>query len=166
MRTAKSNLHELRRIMPHDAGCCVGRIVRTDEAGRPMVDFPQNPTGGPVAARTIIDRPAGIDDGAPISVVLLFENDDLSLPVIVGIARETFDAHASPRETTLAVAAVDEVIADRKVINFEAMQEIVLRCGKSSITMRADGTVVIKGTRLLSRSSGPNKIKGASVHIN
>jgi hypothetical protein len=45
-------------------------------------------------------------------------------------------------------------------------KEIVLRCGKASITLTRAGKIIIRGAYLLNRSSGVNKIKGASVQIN
>ena len=47
-----------------------------------------------------------------------------------------------------------------------AEREIVLKCGEASITLTRAGKVLIKGTYVLSRSSGYNKIKGAAVDIN
>jgi hypothetical protein len=49
---------------------------------------------------------------------------------------------------------------------FDAKDEIQLRCGKSSVTLRKDGKIEIKGTQIVSRASGVNRIKGASVAIN
>jgi len=49
---------------------------------------------------------------------------------------------------------------------FDAKKEIVLRCGKASITLTKAGKVMIKGTYVVSRSSGANKIKGASIALN
>jgi hypothetical protein len=48
----------------------------------------------------------------------------------------------------------------------EGDEEVVVRCGQGSLTIRADGTVIIRGCKLLSRSSGVNRIKGAAVLIN
>jgi hypothetical protein len=42
----------------------------------------------------------------------------------------------------------------------------VLRCGKASITLTSAGKVLIRGTYVLSRSSGVNKIKGGSIQLN
>ena len=55
---------------------------------------------------------------------------------------------------------------DRKRILFDAEEEIVLRCGEASITLTRSGKIIIKGSYLLSRSSGANRIKGGSVQIN
>ncbi|MEM7056551.1 MAG: hypothetical protein AAF557_03110 [Pseudomonadota bacterium] len=52
----------------------------------------------------------------------------------------------------------------RKVV--EADSELVLRCGKSSVTLCADGRVTIKGKQLLSRAEGQNRVQGASVLLN
>jgi len=42
----------------------------------------------------------------------------------------------------------------------------VLRCGKASVVLRKDGRVTVKGTHIVSASTGPHKIKGASVELN
>ncbi len=57
-------------------------------------------------------------------------------------------------------------VVDGKKITLEAENKIVLKCGKGSITIQKDGKIVVKGTNLLSRSSGINRIKGGSVGIN
>jgi hypothetical protein len=54
----------------------------------------------------------------------------------------------------------------RKRLVLEAGEEISLRCGKSSVTLTRNGTVIVRGAKVVSRSSGVNKIKGASVSIN
>ena len=47
-----------------------------------------------------------------------------------------------------------------------AQEEIVLRCGKASITLTKAGKVLIEGAYVLSRSSGVNRIRGGSVQLN
>lgn len=59
-----------------------------------------------------------------------------------------------------------EVEADGERLVIEAGREMTLRCGKASITMTADGRVTIRGTQVLSRSDGPNRVQGASVQLN
>lgn len=51
-------------------------------------------------------------------------------------------------------------------IKLNASERIELRCGQSSLTMNKEGTVIVKGAKVVSRSSGVNKIKGATVQIN
>jgi hypothetical protein len=59
-----------------------------------------------------------------------------------------------------------EVDADGERMIVSAKEELVLRCGKASITLTKAGKVLIKGSYLLSRSSGVNRIKGGSVQLN
>jgi len=55
---------------------------------------------------------------------------------------------------------------DEQCLELSAEREIVLRCGKASITLTRAGKVIIQGAYLSSRSSGVNRIKGGSVQIN
>jgi hypothetical protein len=48
----------------------------------------------------------------------------------------------------------------------EATQGLILKCGESSITMRPDGKILIKGKDLVSHAQRTNRIKGGSVAIN
>jgi hypothetical protein len=58
------------------------------------------------------------------------------------------------------------VMVDNTRIEIEGQDEVVLRCGKASITLRRNGRVIIRGTYVESRSTGTNRIKGGSVLIN
>jgi len=53
---------------------------------------------------------------------------------------------------------------DRLVI--EAKREIVIRCGESSITLTRSGKILIRGRHIVSRSSGANLIRGATIEMN
>ncbi|MET1254937.1 DUF6484 domain-containing protein [Aliikangiella maris] len=55
---------------------------------------------------------------------------------------------------------------DGKKVVFDAKEEILFQCGKSSILLTKSGRIIIKGTHLVSRSTASNKIKGSSVSIN
>lgn len=59
-----------------------------------------------------------------------------------------------------------EVEADGEKLVLTARRELTLRCGKASIHLTADGRVTIRGTEVLSRSDGPNRLQGASVQLN
>ena len=142
----------------------VGRIVAVTEEGHVFVESPSDGIGRRQAR--FIDGmfsaiAADIVTGAP--VLLLFENNDPALPIIVGLVREVV---ASTEKQTLDVKRPKDALIDGKRIVFDASEEIVLRCGKSAVTLRKDGKVVVKGTQITSRSTGRHKIKGASVSIN
>jgi hypothetical protein len=59
-----------------------------------------------------------------------------------------------------------EVDADGERMIVAAREQLVLRCGKASITLTKAGKVLIQGDYVLSRSSGVNRIKGGSVQLN
>jgi len=98
--------------------------------------------------------------------LLLFENGDLALPIIIGvIATEEVQGNAPSKVVSLPQRdRYVKLDGERFVV--AADKEIVLQCGRSSISLHADGTVVIKGRRIVSRASETNKIKGGSVAIN
>ncbi len=79
-------------------------------------------------------------------------------PVIIGVV-----AHAAIKNSDEKVENID---MDAAKLVFAAEREVLIRCGKASIQLTSDGKVRIKGTDLLSRSSGGNRIKGGHVNIN
>jgi hypothetical protein len=92
------------------------------------------------------------DTGA--RVVVAFDRGDPQGPIIIGRAMERSE---SSRRT---------VIVDGERLVLRAGREIEIRCGDASIVLTKAGKVLIKGTFVLSRSRGANKIKGAHVAIN
>jgi len=150
-------------------GTCVGRIADVDEDGRPLVTFPGN-QGEPVLARSTLDAPARAGEDPERlrdePVLLVFENGDPGLPIIVGLVRQTLRPDPVRPEMELDVGASRDVVVDGHRLVLEGKREILFRCGKSSMLLRPDGKVLIRGTHLVSRASGPNKIRGGSVDIN
>jgi len=51
-------------------------------------------------------------------------------------------------------------------VRMTAPKQLELRCGKASLVLKGDGRVTVRGTRIVSASSGPQKIKGARVELN
>jgi hypothetical protein len=82
------------------------------------------------------------------------------------------ELRAAPPAKAKSVAAPSEpdapieALVDGKRVVIDAADEIVLRCGKASITLRRNGRIVIRGTYVETRSEGVNRIKGGSVQIN
>lgn len=60
----------------------------------------------------------------------------------------------------------EDIVIDGKRIVIEGKQEIVFKCGESSITLTKAGKILIRGKYLLSRSTGVNRILGGSVQVN
>ena len=154
-------------------GTIVGTLVGINPEGQPLVYFPGAPDSQ-VIARIATHDPAfdgEIEQLRGRSLLLAFESRDARLPLIIGIVRETIGrrAEAPPKVSGLpqAVGTPGEPLTiNGRTLVFDGQEEIVFRCGQGSITIRADGSIVIKGTRLLSRASEVNKIRGASVQIN
>jgi hypothetical protein len=163
MRTARVRRLEPTKHRPAAeqpfAGCVVGRVVEVTDRGEPIVAFPGSVPEG-LRARTVL---APGERTAPGTVVLLaFENGERSLPIILGAPRDRIDE--APTRTSVSTG--EELVLNLRTLVVEAHREIVLRCGDGSLTIRADGTIVVRGTNLLSRSSGANRIKGGAVRIN
>jgi hypothetical protein len=137
----------------------VGWITGLDAEGRASVDFDGN-AAGPLPARCLVRCSAAeLAAAGPKPAVLLgFEGLDTSRPIILGLLHEHL---AKPPAATPMVARLDG-----RRVELTAQQELVLRCGRASITMHADGTIVIKGGELHSRASGRNRITGSTVAIN
>jgi hypothetical protein len=97
------------------------------------------------------------------TVVLLFENGDRRRPIVVGVLQDPRRPVADAADVPPPLVSV-QADDDRLVLSAE--REIVLRCGDASVTLTRAGKVIIKGRHLISRSSGYNKVKGATVEIN
>ena len=89
-----------------------------------------------------------------------FLNAVESQPIVLGL----LDAPPVPVKEDVNVAAPGGMKPE--TLRIEAGRELVIECGEAKISLRKDGRIEIRGTHLISRSSGPNKIKGGSVFIN
>ena len=168
MRTPKAKVMDLATSSaPSGSSVRVGRIVDLNEKGQAVVDYPGNVLG-PLVARSTMAVAEGRSDLDPRDrpVLLLFEDGDPALPIVVGFIGEKLLHPDDEKELVIPDDPLKEIALDGETLVFDAKKEIVLRCGKGSITLRADGKIVVKGTQLISRASGANKIKGARVNIN
>jgi hypothetical protein len=139
-------------------GAVIGRIVAIQAEGAPEVDFPANVSGRTLAARSVV--PVSNNEVGR-EVALIFEDGDGAKPIILGILERP--CPAGGRDSRPDPIQVE---IEKDSLIFSAAKEIVLRCGKSSITLTKAGKVLLRGAYLLSRSSGVNRIKGGSVEIN
>jgi hypothetical protein len=129
----------------------------------PLVDFAENPSG-PVRARTTLKlNVTDLEHAAACrqkAVLLILEPGDAVLVGLIQSAEETplLDAVLAKRPREAKVDGVRVVL--------EAAEEIVLRCGQSSITLRRNGRVSIRGVELETRARGLQRIRGGKVEIN
>lgn len=136
----------------------VGELVAIANCGRtPLVTFRGQPGNEPMAAQSVVDL-----HGAHVGrrIVLLFEGGDPARPIVMGVLRCDGAWPLPERPADVAVEADGE----RLVVS--AREQLVLRCGEASITLTKAGKVLIRGTYVLSRSSGVNRVKGGAVQLN
>ncbi len=134
----------------------IGRLVALGAGGVPLVVFDGQPGSAALTARATVDI-ASQDIGREVTI--LCEEADPWRPIITGLLRPAL----SPDVSRLRPMHVS---ADGERLLLDAQREIVLRCGKASITLTSAGKVIIRGTYLSSQSSGVNRIKGGSVELN
>lgn len=158
----KDNKHENSTI-----DNSVGTLIEVDGTGHPVVDFPGN-VNGPLIARTLVQLHLHNEDPAkhPHFVLLIFENSDPRFPIIAGFVHETLYSNNDEVSFSLHPSDPKELIVDKNRILFNAYEEVVIRCGKCSISLQKNGKVVMKGVQITSRASQSNKIRGATVNIN
>ncbi len=168
MSTVESELIEDRetRSAPTDArttatripGVLTGTLIGfKDEGQTPLVLYPGQPGSAALGAATVVDV-----HGAHIGrqVALMFDGGDPRRPMIMGLLR-------TPRAWPLPEQPGQvEVDADGERLVVSAKEQLVLRCGKASITLTNAGKVLIQGAYVSSRASGVMRIKGGSVQIN
>jgi len=143
----------------------IGTYLGVSGAGEPLVEHPLSPGGVPLVARcavrlTYADRER--------NVVLAFEGGDLSKPIVLGLlwGQEPISSPAQePVEDKPSLQPLAATVDGQHVV-LSAARELVLRCGRASVTLTRAGKILIRGTYLVSRSSGVNRIKGGSVQIN
>lgn len=160
----------LPRVIPSFAAR-VGWITGVSPQGRPLVDFAGNIVGPLEAASTVHATRRDLEAAAQRRqpVVLLFDGGSLRSPIVIGFIVPTAPA-ADSNAMVLADATLptlpEVAQVDGKRVCIEGQDEIVLRCGEASITLRRSGKVILRGTYLESYSKRTNRIKGGSVRIN
>lgn len=139
-------------------GIVIGELVGiTNEGGTPLVLYPGQPGSAAIGARTVIDL-HGPHIGS--HVVLMFDGGDAARPVVMGVLRERAGWSLAP----LPGHVEADVDGERLIVS--ARDELVLRCGKASITLTRRGDVVIRGSHVLTRSTGTVRVWGGAVHLN
>jgi len=151
---------------------------------QPMVVFPGNTIGIAVAAKCLVPLQ---DSNAGREVALMFDNGDITQPIIMGLVHKPAseqsdnmtalsefelltqqphtDANADSQPSLLSTDSAYAVVDGKRVL-IEADEEMVLKCGRSSITLTRSGKVIIRGAYVSTKPAGVNRIKGGSVQIN
>ena len=139
---------------PGPAEVVIGRVMGITRNGAPLVNYPGNATGSPVRALATA-RYDVLAVNAPVA--LMFVGGDRARPLAVGLVVSPVE---EPETEIPAAAPIEECIT------LTASREIVLQCGRASIVLTRAGKVLLRGAYVSSRSSGMQRITGASVQIN
>jgi hypothetical protein len=136
----------------------IGRLEGFDLTEQPLLSRLGACPGEVLPARsTVALRRAMVGS----EVLVVFADGDPRCPVILGVLESR-----PLRPEALAPQASASVVVDGERQVIEAAREVVLRCGEASITLTRAGKVIIKGSYILSRSTGYNRIKGAAIDLN
>lgn len=166
-------------------GVVIGILTALDTSGCPLVAFAGNANELPIVAKTTV----ALEPGAiGREVALLFEAGNPDHPIIMGLIHNVAlandgDVNSPMANTTSYISREEsssesslelhssegeqqEVSVDGQKLMIQAKEELVLKCGRASITLTRTGKVIIRGAYISTRSSGANRIKGGSVQIN
>ena len=150
----------LRKI----SGTVVGMLVG-QRAGQYLVEYRENQTGDFVVARSVLEIK---EKDVGREVVLVFERGCPDKPIIMGVIRSHSGNEGGVLLEQILGKSGEPLSAevDEERIELSANREVLLKCGEASITLTRSGKILIKGTYVVSRSTGVNRIKGGSVLIN
>ncbi|MDN3577732.1 hypothetical protein QWZ03_13215 [Chitinimonas viridis] len=109
------------------------------------------PGAQPITAASLVPLQAA-DIGRTAAITLHGDSQALVLGLIW---------KAEPATTTL-----HDVIVDGQHVSIEAKESITLACGRASVTLTADGQILLRGDYISNHSTGTQRIKGAAVQIN
>jgi hypothetical protein len=155
----------------------VATVAGVDKSRRVLVNLPDG--AGPVPARfgTHVDalslRRAVADSARVVLLLVPGEGPSPTTPVIIGLVNEHLPAAPNGEAGVQAPVSAHEARSstmdarvDGQHVRIVARDEIVLECGKASITLRRNGRVLVKGTHVQTDSDGVNLVRGAQVRIN
>ena len=141
--------------LPHHAEVVIATLVGVRDDGTPLVNYPDNPAGGPVPALATA-RYDDVPSGRPVA--LMFLNRDPARPLAIGMVAQADFAAGS--------VCMQDVEQSGERLMLSATREIVLQCGRASLVLTRAGKVLVRGAYVSLRSSGMHQITGASVQIN
>lgn len=108
----------------------------------------------------LVATPPGSDlirawaESSPVLVVAV--DGDPRRPAIIGVVGTGRAKKPMPMTATV----------DGRRVKITGQDEVVLTCGKASITLTKEGRIILRGSHLAAASTGLNRITGGSVQIN
>ena len=136
----------------------VGRLVALADGGaRPLVAWPGQAGAAALSARSTVDL---LPHQIGLDVLLTFDDGDRAKPIVIGVLR------GQQAELPAQLPSTVLVESDGQRVMVTARDELVLRCGRSSITMGADGRMTLKADVIVSEAAELNRVRGGSVQLN
>lgn len=162
------NPNDVKINEPKLDGVVIGMVMDVSKDGHINVVFPGNPQEEAIPARATVPLSTR-DIGA--EVALIFEGGNPTSPIIVGrLLRPGDDASDPDDEADLSLPPAPATVsvdgAAEEVVDIVGKEQVVIRCGRASITLTRAGKILLRGAYISSRSSGANRIKGGSIHLN
>jgi uncharacterized protein DUF6484 len=140
-------------------GVRIGTLIGFAENGAlPLVCYDGQPGTAALPARAMLDLPSSQIGRL---IVLMFVDGDPRQPLVLG----SLHLGLEPRSLDAAGPSVD-VEGDGRRLTVSAKDQIVLRCGKASLTLTREGKVILDGAYVSAHSSGVMRLQGGSVQIN
>ena len=161
----------------------IGMVTGMDEQGHPLVQIVES-SDPPMAVTLSV---VGVTpDRIGARVVIAFTGSE---PVILGFIHSPLEwllAKTEGAERPEADHVPPNAYVDGKRVVFEAKEEVVLqcgeasialtqsgkqaqitiRCGEASLTLNPDGKIMIRGTHIVNRSDGVNRLLGSAITFN
>jgi len=146
-----------------------GWVVRTGPGREVWVDFPGN-GAGPLKARispTFDVRAIHQMACARPPALLMFAEGDPTRPVLVMLMEPPSETPLTDQVLAEPISQVPvEARVDGQRVVLSGQREVVLECGKASLTLRSNGEVVLRGVNVLTEADGVQRIRGRKVRIN
>jgi hypothetical protein len=149
-RTRRAPRGAARAASP--AGARIGRFEAVAADGSPLV----------TAAGWLEERTPALLAATPPSATL---EESIGARVVL-IPLEGDVARAAIIGWVAAPKSARRLRVDGETIHVSAEHELELRCGKASVTLTADGRVLIRGRGILTHAREVNRIRGGQVQIN
>ncbi|MGD8175025.1 DUF6484 domain-containing protein [Marinimicrobium sp. ARAG 43.8] len=98
--------------------------------------------------------------------VIMLAGGGLRTPVLMGLVHSPLDMVLEKPLPEVEKKYPPAVEVDGQTTLVEGDRKVVLRCGAASITLTAEGKILLRGQHLVSRSDGVNRVLGAAVQLN
>lgn len=150
----------------HMSGIHVGRIVKIDEEGQVLITYGNSADATAARLTSSVQEKFGIGNPEGREVLLTFDGNNPLRPIIIDTIYNIIDEIVENSTAVSNAGTAQKEIINGETIELAAGEQIVLQCGKASITLTKAGKILIKGEYVVSSAKGSNKIKGGSIQLN